>query len=118
MSADRRSKRPDANAIVGARADTGAAMPGTIEIQFIEPRLLVFKAKVRLRVLIDGEEVGTAKIGDTVGFLAPAGQHEVRVAMDLGPIGRRTKPLQVSVADDQITRVSGTYSHLWGKYAM
>lgn len=93
-------------------------MPGTIEIQFVEPGLLVFKAKARLRVLIDGGEVGLAKLGDTVRFSASAGQHDLRVVMDVGPIRRRTKPLQVSVSDNETTRVSGTYSHLWGKYAM
>jgi hypothetical protein len=93
-------------------------MAGTIEIQFVEPGLLLFKAKARLQVMIDGDEMGTAKMGDTVRFAVQAGQHELRVVMDVALLTRRTKPLQLGVADDETTRVSGTYSHLWGKYVM
>ncbi len=93
-------------------------MSGTIEIHLADLRMLAFKAKVRCRVLIDGEEAGIMRIGDTAGFPVPEGEHEVRVAMDLGPITRRTKRLLVRVFDNTTVRVTGQYSRVWGKYAI
>ncbi len=93
-------------------------MSGTIEIHLADPGVLAFKAKAQCRVLIDGEEVGTMRIGDTASFRVPEGEREVRVAMDLGPITRRTRRLRVVVAADAAARVTGKYSRLWGKYAI
>jgi hypothetical protein len=93
-------------------------MSGTIDIHLADPGMLAFKTKARCRLLIDGEEVGNIHIGDTASFPVPAGQHELSVVMDLGPITRRTKPLRVPVANSETVRVIGNYSRLWGKYAI
>jgi len=93
-------------------------MPGTIDIRLIDPGVLGFKSKARCRVLLDGVEAGTIGIGGSAAFPVPAGRHELRVAMDVGPLTRRTRPLQVQVADDMTVRVTGNYSRFWGKYAI
>jgi hypothetical protein len=93
-------------------------MSGTINIHLTDPGKLVFKAKARCRVLIDGEEVGTTHIGDTASFTVPRGEHELRIAMDVGFITRKTRWLRVLVADNETVQVTGTYSRIWGKYSI
>jgi hypothetical protein len=93
-------------------------MSGTIDIRLADPGLLAFKTKVRCRVLLDGEQIGTMGIGGTASFPAPIGQHELRIAMDFGPITRKTRRLRILVANGATARVTGHYSRLWGKYAI
>lgn len=93
-------------------------MPGTIDIRLADPGWLAFKAEVLCRVLLDGDEVGAMRIGETASFAAPAGEHELRIAMDVGPITRTTRRLRISVADGTAAHVSGRYSRLWGKYSL
>jgi len=91
-------------------------MTGTIDIHLTDPGLLVFKTKAHCRTLIDGKEVGAMRIGETATFTVPAGQHELCVAMDVGPITRTTRRLRVFVAENATVYVLGKYSRLWGKY--
>jgi hypothetical protein len=91
-------------------------MSGTIDIHLADPGWLAFKTRARCRVLLDDEEVGALRIGDTAGFSAPAGAHELRIAMEVGPISRKTKRLQLFVVNNETVRVTGRYSRLWGKY--
>lgn len=94
-------------------------MAGTIEIHLSDPGFLAFKSTVRCRVLIDGAEAGAMRIGDTVSFQVPEGEHEVRLALVFWCLIRRTsKPLRVAAPDNATVKLIGKYSRFWGKYAL
>jgi hypothetical protein len=93
-------------------------MSGMIDIRLADPGFLFFKTRARFRVLLDGEHIGTMRIGETASFPAPVGQHELRIAMDVGPITRNTRGLRILVASGATALVTGRYSRLWGKYAI
>jgi hypothetical protein len=106
----------EAQQTLGSQSDFQDKVSGTIDVHLTDPGMLAFKA--RCRVLIDGQDVGRIQIGNAASFPVPAGQHELGVAMDVGPITRRSRPLRVLVADGETVRVIGNYSRQWGKYAM
>jgi hypothetical protein len=93
-------------------------MTGAIEIQLNDPGMLAFKDKARCAVLVDGAEVGAMRIGETARFAVAGGEHELRVAMKVGLITRKTNRLRLTVAEGASAIVAGKYSRLWGKYSI
>lgn len=128
---------PDSAAIVSPSAPptelTGAQ--GSIalaRIRFTLPKPFFAKLADFLRfipitftntILLDGNELRTLEMGETIDLEVPVGQHVMQLVhayrtlttlfMD---ISRTSKPLELTVTPEALPMVSGVYDYLWQKF--
>ena len=73
----------------------------------IKRRPDMFGVARKLRVLVDGEEIGRVGAGERTVFAVPAGTHEVTVAMDWC----RSEPMEVSAEEGQPVELIARVRH-------
>jgi hypothetical protein len=74
-------------------------------------------------ILLDGYELRTIEMGETVDFEAPIGQrviqlvHAYRSITTLGiTISRKSDPMELTIAVETLPVVEGAYNYLWQKF--
>lgn len=79
---------------------TNVASPADIEVERTSSLFAAFFYK--MRILVDGQEMGRLGNGDKIRFKVPPGIHEIRVKMTL--LGGSSRPLSFQVKSGEFKR--------------
>jgi hypothetical protein len=109
-------------------AAQGATTPGRVRFTLPKPffaKLGKFLPIVWFTntILLDGYELRTIEMGETIDLEVPTGQHTMQLVhayrsiTTLGmTISRKSNMLELTVAAEMLSAVSGVYDYLWQKF--